>query len=352
MKRLVIIQTVAPDYRKLFFEKLKSSLKNRFELYAGEKGFETSIQTNSDIHLPAKNFFLLNRRFLFQTGIWHLLLKDDILVLEMNPRILSNWIFLIIRRILGKKTILWGHAWPRKGKNSKTDFIRNLMRKLASQIIVYTNRQKRELQAKMPGKKIVAAPNTIYSVEQMKTGPKINPKNLIYVGRLVTSKKVFFMVQAFHQSLRFLPDNANLVIVGDGPEKEKIQKYIERNNLHNRIKLLGHISDYNQLKTLYDEALFSISPGYVGLSIIQSFSFGVPMLISKNENHSPEIEAARENDNAIFFETDNLEDFADKLQLIYKTKAEWIKKREKIVSFCKENYSVEAMAKVFIDSLE
>lgn len=347
--RLIIIQTVAPDYRGLFFERIKEVLGDNFELYAGDESFETTIQTKSKIYKKVKNHFLLNRRFLLQSKIWHLLLKNDVLVLEMNPRIISNWIFLLIRKLFGKKTILWGHAWPRNGQNSKSDRLRNLMRKLASKIIVYTNQQKKELQVKMPNKQILSAPNAVYRIENMKTIMHHHQVNLIYVGRLVPSKKVFFMVKAFHNALSALPKEAKLLIVGDGEEKEKLDDYINKHKLNKRIILFGHIGEYLKLQALYNDSIFSISPGYVGLSITQSFGFGVPMLISKNENHSPEIEAVTEYENALFFETDNVDDFTNKLKNIYTNLEHWKNKRKKIVSFCKESYSTEAMANVFIN---
>ncbi len=352
MKKLIIIQTAAPDYRNLFYERLKDILKDRFELYAGNESFEASIKTQSKLYKEVNNHFLLKRKFLFQTKIWHLLFKNDVVVLEMNPRILSNWLFLIIRKILSKPTVLWGHAWPRNGKQAKSDILRHWMRKLGDKIIVYTHRQKKELQEKMPDKNIVAAPNALLKSESMVSKPNTSAKNLIYIGRLVAAKKVFFLVKAFHHALDLIPEDAKLIIVGDGEEKENIQQYINKHNLAKRIQLLGHISYYNTLKELYHEALFSVSPGYVGLSIIQSLGFGVPMLISKDENHSPEIEAVREGENALFFKTDDMDDFAQKLQSIYQSREEWLKKREKIVDFCQKNYSVEAMAETFIDLIK
>ena len=349
MKKLIIIQTVAPDYRNLFFERLKEVLNNRFELYAGNESFETSTKTQSKLHKEVKNHFLLKRKLLFQTKIWHLLSKDDVIVLELNPRILSNWLFLILRKILSKPTILWGHAWPRNGKKAKSDILRHWMRKLGDKIIVYTHRQKKELQKKMPGKEIIAAPNALLKSESMVTEPNASAKNLIYVGRLVAAKKVYFLVKAFHHALDLIPEDAKLIIVGNGEEKENIQQYINKHNLAKRIQLLGHINDYNTLKKLYQQALFSVSPGYGGLSITQSFGFGVPILISKNENHSPEIEAVKEPDNALFFKTDDIIDFSQKLQTIYLSKEEWLEKRKNIVDFCQKNYSVEAMAQVFIN---
>ena len=73
------------------------------------------------------------------------------------------------------------------------------------------------------------------------------------------------------------------------------------------------------------------------------------MLISKDENHSPEIEAAIEEENSLFFETDNTDALAAKILLFYKNQDIWVKKREEICHYCKEKYSIEAMAQTFLD---
>jgi len=351
MKKLVIIQTATPDYRAGFFNVLQEKLDANFELYSGDTYYEASVK--SDPYIPSKkinNHYLIKRKFLFQTGIWHLLFKDVLLVIELNPRTISNWILLLIRKIIGLKTVVWGHAWPRKGKDSKSDALRSQMRKLATAIVVYTNKQKTELQDLMPNKKIFAAPNSLFKCEEMSPDATIDlPYNLIYVGRLTIQKKPFFLAKAFANSLPYLPEKTNLYLVGEGEEKKKIEDYIQENKLEERIFLMGHISNYEKLKTLYSKALFSVSPGYVGLSITQSFGFGVPILVSENEDHSPEIEAVRLGENALYYKTDDLESFSNILKQIFKDQEEWINKSPSISAFCKENYSVEAMAQVFIN---
>jgi glycosyltransferase involved in cell wall biosynthesis len=283
--------------------------------------------------------------------MWHLIFKDDLLlIVELNPRIISNWIFLFVRRALNKDIYVWGHAWGRKGVNSKTDFLRNFMRKLGNGVIVYTNKQKFELQLKMPQKKIFSAPNSLLSSSKMVLNEDHEIRqNIISVGRLVSAKKTLLLVKAFVKCLDKLPIETKLVIIGDGDEKERIKEFVNFNGLTERIQLLGHISDYDRLKDLYAEAYFSVSFGYIGLSVIQSFGFGVPMLVSENENHSPEIEATVLGKNTIFFKTGDEDDFIKKVQHVFENRKYWNNERKNIVEFCKKNYSTEAMAKVFID---
>jgi glycosyltransferase involved in cell wall biosynthesis len=353
VKNLIVIQVVAPDYRKKFFEHLQQNLGNSFRLYSGDVDFQKSIKSDHKI-LKAKiiNKFLFKRSLLFQFGShWRELYKKNIVVIGLNPRIISNWIFLILRKPMGLKTYVWGHAWPRKGSNSKTASIRHLMQLFASGTITYTEAHKKEMLVKHPKLRIFSAPNALYSQNEMGgfEHPMDEVKNVIYVGRLVAAKKPLFLVKAFHKLLDL---DTNLIIVGDGPERKKIDEYIETYNLESRIQLMGHINDFNKLKQLYATSLVSVSPGYVGLSITQSFAFGVPMLISRNENHSPEIEVAKENSNAIFFQTDNQNDFCLKVEEVFKFKKALFKKRKTIANECKKHYTVEQMATSFFQILE
>jgi len=352
VKNLIIIQVVAPDYREKFFEHLQKNLGNSFHLYSGDVDFQKSIKSKHKI-LKTKiiNKFLFKRSFLFQFGsLWRELFKKNIIVIGLNPRIISNWIFLVLRKPLGLKTYVWGHAWPRKGPNSKTAPIRHLMQRFASGTITYSEAQKKDLLAKYPKLCILSAPNALYLQKEMGAleRPMDEVKNIIFVGRLVAAKKPLFLVKAFHKLLGL---DTNLIIVGDGPERKKIDEYVETHNLESRVQLTGHINNFDKIKQLYATSLVSVSPGYVGLSITQSFAFGVPMLISRNENHSPEIEAAEESSNAIFFQTDNQNDFCLKVEEIFKSNKVFFEKRKIIADQCKKHYTVEQMSSSFIQIL-
>lgn len=347
--KLIIVQTVVPDYRSEFFKLIRNRYKN-FSLYGGTYYFDKSIVSSGLIEKKTiKNYFLFKRRLLFQTGIWHLLFKNVILVLEMNPRIISNWIFLIFRRLLKKETILWGHAWSKNGKNSNSEKVRTLMKLLSTKIIVYTDKQKDELKQIMPKKTILSAPNSLISKNRMLTEYPDEYLNIIYVGRLTKHKKPFFLVKAFVENLDQYPTNSNLIIVGAGVEQNRIANYIKENKIESRVKLMGHISNYDTLKKLYRNSFFSVSPSLAGLSITQSFSFGVPMIISEDERHGPEIEAVQIGFNALFFETDSFESFHEVLCSAFKNKDFWLQKRKSIVAFCENKYSIEAMSSVFLD---
>lgn len=353
MADYIILQTVAPDYRKKLYENIKEQLPLPFKVYAGLVYFEQTVQTDTTIKNWNKihNWFLFQRSFLIQFGMWSDVLNCKVLVVEMNPRIISNWVILVLRKLFGKKTILWGHAWPRAGMDSRTNSIRSVMRKLGDAVIVYTKSQMQELKAKESHLIVEYAPNALYYDHEMRASAQQDAKginNLIYVGRLTKAKKPLTLLKGFHMALAYLVNGEMLYFVGDGEEREALERYIREHALGNRVILTGHIADYSRLEELYATSLFSVSPGYIGLSVTQSFGFGVPMLVSRNENHSPELEAVEEGFNAVFFETDDLAHLKQSILDIFAKKGEWVTKRTDICERCRKNYSINAMAKAFV----
>ena len=62
--KLVIVQTVTPDYRAEFFKEIKKNRKENFELYGGSYYFDKSIKSDVTIKKSTlKNYFLLKLFF-------------------------------------------------------------------------------------------------------------------------------------------------------------------------------------------------------------------------------------------------------------------------------------------------
>jgi glycosyltransferase involved in cell wall biosynthesis len=151
---------------------------------------------------------------------------------------------------------------------------------------------------------------------------------------------------------RGLPPDYNLIFAGEGPERSKIETAVnEMPELHKRVTLLGQIPS-SQVQDIYRNALVSVSPGYVGLSITQSFSFGVPMIIARDEPHAPEIEAAVDGSNSVFVPSDAPEALADAILEITDQSADWLSRRDSIVLDCAARYTVEKMAEGIITAAE
>ncbi|MEV8147988.1 glycosyltransferase [Arthrobacter sp. NPDC080073] len=175
--------------------------------------------------------------------------------------------------------------------------------------------------------------------------------SFIYVGRLHSEKKPLLLIEAFEQLLA-VRSGLRLVIVGAGPLSEQLKRKVETSPAADSVLILGHVEDYSVLKTLYSSAIASISPGYVGLSVTQSLSFGVPMIISRAEPHAPEIEAVEDGSNCIYFRTDDVHDLSQKMKQMVDDRQAWRAKGAEISNACGSSYSVEAMVSGLVDALE
>ena len=98
-------------------------------------------------------------------------------------------------------------------------------------------------------------------------------------------------------------------------------------------------------------SIASISLGYLGLSVTHGLSFGVPIIVSKNESHFPENEALIENENHVYFVIDNLITVTNLFIKFYTDNQEWIEKRGIISQKYRNAYSIEKMAKPLLKIL-
>jgi hypothetical protein len=58
-----------------------------------------------------------------QFGGWMKAITSDILVLDLNPRSISAWLFLLIRKFKKEhRTLLWGHLYSRTVSKSESSF--------------------------------------------------------------------------------------------------------------------------------------------------------------------------------------------------------------------------------------
>ncbi len=129
---------------------------------------------------------------------------------------------------------------------------------------------------------------------------------LVFFGRLDHRKGLLTLIKA----MRRLP--TKLVIVGDGPEKSNLERYIEAEDISN-VFLVGYKSG-EDLKSIIYRARFSILPSEsnetFGHTVLESFACGKPVIASKI-GALPEL--IREGENGHLFEPGNVGDLASKI---------------------------------------
>jgi glycosyltransferase involved in cell wall biosynthesis len=84
------------------------------------------------------------------------------------------------------------------------------------------------------------------------------------IGRLDYSKNYEFLIKVFPEILKIKPE-AIAIIVGEGPERKKLENLIEKSNLKEKIFLIGELKDASKYSKAFD--LFVLPSRYEGLSI-------------------------------------------------------------------------------------
>ncbi len=103
---------------------------------------------------------------------------------------------------------------------------------------------------------------------------------LISVGRLSYPKQFILLLKSFH--MVNIP-NVVLHIVGDGPDRLKIEKKILELGLSLKVKLLGKLSQDKTHQEILKSSVFVLISKHEGLpiSILEAMSAGLPIIASK-----------------------------------------------------------------------
>lgn len=101
-----------------------------------------------------------------------------------------------------------------------------------------------------------------------------------HVGRMVPQKNHNFLIEVF-KNLCDICDDARLVLVGDGPLVEQIEKKVHSLGLQERVLFLGLRNDVNKIMQIFDAFVFpSIFEG-LGIVALESQAAGVKTYCSE-----------------------------------------------------------------------
>ncbi len=103
---------------------------------------------------------------------------------------------------------------------------------------------------------------------------------VVQVARLVSIKDHLTGLRAM-KSIREKRGDVKLVIVGDGPERERIEQFIAEHSLADQVRLLGERSDVPRLLMSGDLFLLTSLNEGIPLTIIEAMAAGLPVVSTK-----------------------------------------------------------------------
>ncbi|MCK7575647.1 MAG: glycosyltransferase [Chromatiales bacterium] len=114
---------------------------------------------------------------------------------------------------------------------------------------------------------------------------------ILFTGRVTKRKRLDLIFRA-QKNLQLIGKLINVIIIGDGPDKAQIMRFVEKNQLSRHVKFIGACYDETVLGPLIMMSDICVSPGEVGLTCIHAMAYGTPVITHDDFNHQgPECEA-------------------------------------------------------------
>lgn len=138
----------------------------------------------------------------------------------------------------------------------------------------------------------------------------MSPFRIICVSRITARKGIKYLIEAV---AKLKAANLSLEIIGEGDEKEALEKLVKEMKLENMVQFVGLV-EHSQLPELYCRADVFVLPSLnEGMSntLLEALASGLP-IIATNTGGTKEL--IRENANGFIIKTKDSNDIAEKLE--------------------------------------
>jgi len=194
-------------------------------------------------------------------------------------------------------------AWSAK----KSNLIRVVNKKQTPDFLIKFGTDKEKI------KYIPSAYIDLKIFKPMDSGKKYD---IVFAGRLAKNKGIMLLLETI-KNLKFKIENLKLIIIGSGPLKSKIEKYIKKNNLEGNIELSGWLATTDDIAKIYNQSKIFVMPSFNegGPRVnLEAMACGVPVITTRV---GIMLDIIRDGENAIFVAW-NAKDIADKIMLLLK----------------------------------
>ena len=324
---IVFLNRYAPFYREGIFKKISERLRCRVVHSGKQMGSVKIASIKNSTAIPSFSLSVKGGKKIIWLSTTLFLVKHrpKVVITELSLSLISTWWLFVLSKIHGFKIIFWTHGLIDYGWNNKTltygDKIRLKWIDWADAILFYDSKRKAELiEITGESNKYFVSTNMIdlssfvnswstYSNNSNNHTEVSAVGTMIYIGRLIREKEVIGLIDILEETNSCtLPPN--LLVIGDGELMEELVKRTKK--FGDRVIFLGGVYDNRTIADYLLKATVMVSPGYLGLNIVQSLSMGCPIVSvddrSIQKRHSPEISYLKMKKNAILLK--NLKEMA------------------------------------------
>lgn len=266
------------------------------------KGRENSRIENG-VHLHAiSNYYPLysgKRRSIKQAVMFALscfkLIKEDFEVIEADhmPHLVIFPLKLVCLLKRKKLIVIWNEVW---GKRYWKEYLGHLgiiafmiewlSVRLADKIISVSKHTQHRLAIDLKIKnKIWPIPAGIEFRQIQKVAPSYIKSDIIFAGRLLTHKNLDILIKSITVLLKSYP-RIRCLIIGEGPEKERLQNLVINLNLTDNVFFMDFLEKHDDLFSLMKSSKIFILPSTregFGIVVLEANACGIPVIIIKEQ---------------------------------------------------------------------
>ena len=212
------------------------------------------------------------------------------------------------------------HHLPKKNiifdalKYYKIQFHKTFLKKYLSFFLTPSNHLTGWIKRQLPQVNGCTLPNPLLISPPDESDDRPIRRNILYVGRISKEKGINTLIYAFQSLLEEYPDE-RLIIAGDGPEKDIIEKDIKKNGFKN-IRLIG-FKTRKELAEYYSSAKCTVIPSEwieaFGNVLLESFAFKTPVIVSDTGCLKLNTEKSK---GGIIFKMGSVKDLAEKMKIL------------------------------------
>lgn len=316
--RICCIFNYAPHYRQSIYTMMDKEMNCDF--YFGGK-LQSNIKKMdynqlSNVH-ELKSVWFFKKAYWMRKSILLIFKPYKKYLLTGQSNCISDWFFLPLARIFGKEVYLWNHGWYGK-ESSLKKFFKKIYYWPVNGYFLY-GEYARDIMIKegFNPEKLYVVYNSLNYQQSLDLRPFLKKTDvylnyfgncnpvLVFIGRLQAVKKLDMLLTVLKEQKR-LGITRNLVLIGDGSDKERIHKITNEYGLAAQVWFYGSCYDEEKLSELIYNADICVSPGNVGLTAIHALSYGTPVITHDDyTNQMPEFEAIKQLVTGDFFKKDN-----------------------------------------------
>ena len=177
---------------------------------------------------------------------------------------------------------VWGDYWYDYlgGLGFFGKIMEKMALRLSEHVIAVSDMTKHNLSSVISPEKIMVIYNGIdlQKINSIQASNQIS--DIFFSGRLVKEKKADILIKAVKIIRKTYPD-IMVVIVGDGPEKDNLQKLAQEHEVDENIRFLGFVHLSDELLGLMKSSKIFASPSIregFGIAAIEALACGLPVV--------------------------------------------------------------------------